>query len=708
MNELDVLKRKIERERLARKQAESILEQKSLELFEVNARLTKFNEELETLVELRSAQLLSSEMRYRSMIENMELGILEVDNHGFISEAHDRFCTMTGYTREELIGQNAKDLLLVPEFEPVMKLQHDQRQRGNAGSYEIKLRRKDGSEAWVLISGAPFYDENGDISGTAGIHYDITERKELENDLRVARVQAEKAQRAEHEFLANMSHEMRTPLNSIIGMTQMLLSGELSEEQQNITGIISHSSQLLLSLINDILDVSKLDAGSVSVQTDEFDLTELLENIRSTFAIKSREKDIQVGLNITGEPLTYVKGDSMLLNQILMNLVGNAEKFTDHGNLDIEANVETLPNKHLVSITVRDTGVGIPAEQLPFIFDKFHQVTRTSTKRHGGTGLGLAITHKILNILGSEIKVLSEPGKGSEFSFTLESSITDRHINPTTRDITNWSVATNVQQRKVLVAEDNELNQRYIDMLFKKVGMAYRIVSNGQEAIDQCQTESFDLILMDIQMPDVDGLQASTAIRKSGINTTTPIVALSAMTLNGYRELLDEAGIDDYLPKPFTPKEFYAMIGYYLGDRDGMNSGSEETDPVSQPFQFSDELDQAILWDSYGDDLDYALDIFLTFRQNIEGEMIYLKSLRNEADLPKLYRVLHRLKPTFQMVGLPELTQHFRQAEQQAMNGNLAVLDELELLCDLVKRQLPLIDREIERMNHALYPQYAA
>ncbi|MBI1304977.1 MAG: PAS domain S-box protein [Bacteroidetes bacterium] len=643
-------------------------------------------------------ELRKSEMKYRSMIENMELGIMEVDNHGIILNAYDRFCEMSGYSRQELVGQNAEELLLVPEFKAVMDLQHQQRSKGIADTYEIKLKRKDGEEIWVLISGAPFYNESGEVAGTAGIHYDITERKNLERDLQEARLKAEKAQMAEHEFLANMSHEIRTPLNSIIGMTHILKESPLNDEQHDLVKIITHSSRLLHSLINDILDVSKLEAGSVIIRNEDFNLLEILENIQNTFSVKAREKNIEVSLDINGQLDELVNGDPLLINQILMNLVGNAEKFTDQGKICIET--EILPSESDDQIQVRfaihDSGIGISQEQLPHIFDKFHQAAMSSTKRHGGTGLGLTITQKLLQLLGSEVSVTSEEEKGSTFSFTISFGKTGKLIRTKEKTGNEWELHASVRSKRALVAEDNKLNQKYLDMLLAKVGINYDLAENGAEAIQMAAQNSYDIILMDIQMPGVDGFEATARIREITRYNDVPIIALSAMTMSSHISQLEEAGLDDLLPKPFTPRDLYTILNYYLG------YGSVEPEPefTESEFHFSKELDRQLLIDSYDNDIEYAADIFSTFLSNTPDELKRVQEFIKQNKTAEIRTIIHRIKPTFQMVGLPAISVMCSDAEKLADEKNEDFMLKVNEITDAFESTRSLIISELERMQN--------
>jgi PAS domain S-box-containing protein len=404
-----------------------------------------------------------SEEKYRGIMNNMELGLLEVDNNQIIIRAYDSFCQMTGYTKEELVGESAPELLSYHDFDKVLSQNKSKRKKGSASSYELQLKKKDGNQLWVIISDAPIFGDDGEVVGSVGIHYDITERKLLEQELEKAKSIAEQARQSEKQFLANMSHEIRTPLNAIIGMTHLLFDTRPNKQQYDYLDILKTSADFLLTLISDLLDMAKIEAGKVEVQNQPFDLGGLLRTTQRLFQIKIQNRPIEINLMIDGRITGIYVGDDLILNQILLNLIGNAEKFTEKGSIDITVKQKKQDEVFdWIEFKIEDTGSGIPEEKVDLIFQKFKQVN-TQGHKHKGTGLGLAITKQLVEVQGGVISVDSEEGVGSTFTFMLPYKKSETEVLPKIHEI--QIAPKNLKGSWILVAEDNIMNQKYISSL---------------------------------------------------------------------------------------------------------------------------------------------------------------------------------------------------------------------------------------------------
>ena len=618
-----------------------------------------------------------SEEKYRGIIENMELGLLEVDTNDVIVRAYPRFCAMVGYTEPELVGKSAIDIFLVPEFLPVLKKQSQERAKGIAGVYEVQIYKKGRVPIWVLISGAPILDTEDRVVGSLGIHYDITKQKDLQRDLEDARRSAEAAQEAEKQFLANMSHEIRTPLNAIIGMSHLLYDTQPSPEQREYLDILKNSAEMLRALISDVLDLSKIRAGHLEVQEKEFDLLGVVRSLVKSAQL--RLEDSPVGITAHFDPTikNLVIGDDLLLHQIMSNLLGNAEKFTERGKIvvSVQRMSEAAPignrtdgsaqtDRTLYEIAVSDTGIGIPPEKHALIFQSFRQVDGDIKRKFGGTGLGLAITRQIVEMQGGTIEVDSELGKGSTFRVRLPYRDTSK---PIAEDDT-----TEPQQRLlhakgkcVLVVEDNYMNRKYIGALLQKWGIAHTFAHNGKEGVELARQRPFDLVLMDIQMPEMDGYEACIAIRQTANpNIHTPIVALTASALLSQKDKAFAAGMDDYLSKPFKPVQLFEKIERFCGSP-ADNTGLEAATP-SGTFQFHPRLHSPTLAELYGEDLEYAQEMFEVFLKNTRLEFDRLRPLLEKNQWADLARLAHKIKPTFAMIGLPDLEEQMQALETAA------------------------------------------
>ncbi len=634
-----------------------------------------------------------SEEKYRGIMNNMELGLFEVDTNQIIVRAYDRCCQMLGYTEEEMVGKNASDLLVPAEFVDVVNRQQEERQKGQAGSYELQLIKKDGSRIWVLVSGVPILDEHGVIVGSMGIHYDMTERKQLEQELAKAKHFAEEAQQAEKQFFANMSHEIRTPLNAIIGMSHLLFDTQPTNQQREYIDILKTSADFLHSLISDLLDMTKIEAGRIEIHARPFDLAGLLRSTQKVFQMKLQSRPISVDVMLDTRITDDFIGDDVMLNQILMNLVGNAEKFTEEGQIQIMAKVKKEEElKHWIEFTVSDTGVGIPNEKLDLVFQKFKQVNPHGYK-HKGTGLGLAITKELVEIQGGTISVRSQVGYGSTFTFTLpytKSLIPSEQKGNTDKQLV---LVDELKTCSVLIVEDNLMNQTYIGSLLTKWNIPYTMASDGKQAVEKAKNQLFDIILMDIQMPIMNGYEATVAIRSThNPNQHVPIIALTASAMLDHKSVAMEAGMNDFLTKPFEPNQLLAVLQRFAPTAPMDNDGC---------ILFDKSLDRRRLSELYGTDTAYASEMFPMFLTDVVPDIRKLPSLCLEQNWPDLASTAHKLKPTLGMVGLSWLEEKMRHLEKSALQG--ADKKGLEVYChdfmEEIDKVLPILETELQKLS---------
>ncbi|MFY7909483.1 MAG: ATP-binding protein [Emticicia sp.] len=705
--EVEILKRKIEREKKARLEAEKLLEAKALDLYQANENLKKLNESLEKLVQDRTQALQYSEEKYRGIIENMDLGLIEVDNDDVIAKAYKSFCELTGYEENELIGKNASNFLLPEEdFKRVIAEQNANRLDGKTGVYEIPIKKKNGEIIWVIVSGAPIIDSNGKVIGSVGIHLDITDRKRTQEALEEARKVAEDARRAEKRFLANMSHEIRTPINAIIGMTHLLYDTNPNKKQVEYLSAINYSADLLLNLVSDVLDISKIEAGEMKLTEQTFSLKDLINSTLQTFRLRLQGKDVKLIFEFDEEIENDVIGDSTFLTQILMNLLSNSVKFTEKGKIGVQVSLLCKLGDFLMTeIKVFDTGIGISPQSLGRIFDSFKQADQDVKIKYGGTGLGLAIVKQLVNIHGGEISAESTLNEGTTFTFTLP--LKDSKQKNQKLHAISASVSEDWKNYHVLVVEDNLINQKYVEGLLLKWKMSYKIANHGIEALDFIKNEDFDIILMDIRMPEMDGYETTMAIRQleGNHNQHIPIIALTASALSDEVDYAFEIGMNSYLTKPFTPDQLREVLEQRLqlnphreitSDEEVKNENIKIEHPSAPISLQADYLTKV-----YGNDRKYAAAMFDLFLRTVPKQFTSFKKIIEEQNITEIGKLAHQLKPSFTMVGLPEMTQMLQVLEKKAKNNEdyAGIKETYHEIEHVFNQKIGLIEKECEMLN---------
>ena len=652
-------------------------------------------------------QLLNLE-KFKAMVTNLNLGLLVVDNDDIITKVFPSFEVLTGYSESELVGKRANDILL-RKGDVISNLQIKEqrilRGKDQSSVYEIPIVAKNGEEIWVTISGSPLYDSNGVRIGSIGIHLDITRQKKLQKSLQKAREESDRSKRAEERFLAKMSHEIRTPLNAVIGMSYLLSETEINKEQEEYVEVISRSGNLLLNLINDILDYSKVNSGQIQVRQTPTDLGVMLSDLTQTFRLKTQGGSglvkIVSYLNIDN---SLVLTDETLLNQVFMNLLSNSEKFTREGEIRIGAKVLSKSKSAITyQFTVSDTGSGIAAERLDAIFQEFVQEEGVFLNSSDGTGLGLAITKRIVELLDGKIWVESTLKVGTSIHVVLPFQRIEKVEME--KDITNKQQSIEefdniLNSVSVLVAEDNAMNQTYIGRILDKIGVYYEIVENGQQAQENCKRQKFNVIFMDIFMPILDGFEATENIRNTeNPNKNTPIYALTSSAVVQHKKRAHQAGMNGFISKPFHPNEIKQVlveISKLIKHKTHKSSVQQEL-----AFSFNQAFDQYSLQMYYDGDIEYALEIFNIFIVQLEESLPMLIESLKGGQPENVRKIVHKLKPTFTMVGFPKTTTYFEVWEKEldkGMIGNKAMQKWLDVKTEIENID-SLVKQEIKRMK---------
>ncbi len=587
---------------------ESMVTERTAQLQEINSELEETNAMLEEEISERiktEIALRKSEELYRSVYENSPLAFGIWDNEFRFMDWNRRAEELFGWSREEVLGRRFVDFLVPPEIRAsIVDVATDILISGIERVTANENVTKDGRILFCEWNNSLLHDENGKLIGVislgmdktesiktekalleakeqaeaanerlyninAALKKEISDRMEVEAALRRAKTEAEQANIAKSNFLANMSHEIRTPMNGIIGMTDMTLMTDLNEDQREYLNIVKSSTRSLLRVLNDILDYSKIEAGKVDLEKLPFDIRETVNEVMDLFAIAANQKGLYIKLNIDNNIPQKLVGDSVRLRQVLSNLVGNGIKFTHSGGVNISMDADgKFDNNMKLKVVVSDTGIGIPGNKLDKLFKRFSQVDDTNTRQFGGTGLGLAISQKLVEMMDGQIWVESREGEGSSFYFTANFGLVDEDtaLNGTEVKKSEDLQIKNAGIKKVLLVEDDEVSRTLAIILLSKKGMQVVSAENGKIALDIYERERFDLILMDVNMPQMDGYTATAAIRakEKGANTHTPVIAMTAYALSGDREKCIASGMDDYITKPIDINELFRVLDNWL------------------------------------------------------------------------------------------------------------------------------------------------
>ncbi|RYD82396.1 MAG: response regulator [Sphingobacteriales bacterium] len=533
-----------------------------------------------------------------------------------------------------------------------------------------------GDDSCVFIMSPPHKIQEHLEKFHTGKHYKQAEayevptffdRKRVEEEMQRSRLLAEESAKSKSDFIANISHELRTPLGAILGFTDMLKKTTLNPVQLEYLEAVNSSGNNLLAIINDILDLSKIDAGKFIIESLPFSIHELLHSVRVMFETKARQKGIEFTCGIDEKIDAVVEGDPMRLTQVLMNLIGNAIKFTEKGGVYV--NCELLKSEAdfiEVMFRITDTGIGIDADKTATIFERFTQADNNITRKYGGTGLGLAITKQLIELQGGHIDVKSTKGHGTVFCFTISYKKTTEEINFSSQIIDNGSSFFETVKR-LLVVEDNLMNQKLATLILEANGLEVSVAANGTDAIAVLKQESFDVILMDIQMPVMDGYEA-TRILRNDLGISTPVIAMTAHALAGEKEKCISAGMNDYISKPYKEAELLAKIRQLNFVETG-----------TPPTKATGIIDFSFLKKQTKNNKKFIAEMVAIFIQQHPKDLTALKNAIETKDFLSIYKITHTIRNSIVFFGLEQkIEEPLMQMEKLARDENAA--EQIEIL----------------------------
>ena len=637
----------------------------------------------------------------REAFDHMAEGLIIMDRHGAIMMANSKFGGLVGIEPENLTGQNCSTFPWLETEE--LPWETAVRMQTSVSNLTLQIVDQEEVLRTFSVSAAPVFAGNRTCRGVMVTFDDITSLEEHKLELIEARKAADAANEAKSNFLSRMSHEIRTPMNAIIGYADILRQGvQNPTDQKQYLSTIHSSGEHLLTLINDILDLSKIEAGQMTLEKRPFSIANLLTQVLATLKLKTDQKNLELTLKIEGSIPAQVVNDETRLRQVLINIIGNAVKFTKQGGIMVAARMTSCGK--LLQFDIADTGVGIPQDALATIFKPFSQADDSVTRKFGGTGLGLAICRELSESMGGSISVKSEEGVGTVFSFTIDPGVLNEQTqwidDQTCKQVVVSEKAqplnhNRFKQRHILLVDDGHTNRKLAGLILSRLGLTYEEACNGKEAIEKIAVDHFDVVLMDISMPVMDGLTAAGLLRKHGI--TTPMVALTALASPEERQRCLDGGFTDFLPKPIRTEKLIEILQQFIpldetAAQDEVSKTANEhsielREPASE--EILDEDDYLVLPERVQSTLgmDEALkDIVIEYVDRLRARIGEFAETWQAGDLSKLQELAHWLAGSASTVGFEEFVKPAKELEHSDGSDPQRIEQLIQFLNDLTGR----------------------
>ncbi len=635
----------------------------------------------------------------QSILDNTPILVYVKDVEGRYLLSNKKYNEVFNYKELEIIGKTDFDLVCQEkaaryhEIDLMVISEKKPFEREETIDYN-------GKKLNLLVIKFPLFDQNNEVYGIGGIATNITERVMYREQLIEAKSKAENAEQVQELFLANMSHEIRTPMNGIIGMTNLILDTHLDDEQKDFVNIIKNSSDNLLVLINDILDISKIKAGKMNIEKIDFSLRKTVESTLSSFRNKIKANGLKLRVSVDMSVPDMLIGDPFRLNQILTNLVSNALKFTSQGEINLEVNLLNKNENEIdLAFIVNDTGIGIESDKMNHIFENFSQAELDTTRKFGGTGLGLSITKQLIELQGGTINVSSTIGEGSTFKVAIKYQLSEAVNKSIIPVIKQNSVANeSLFGKRVLIVEDNLTNQKVIFHILHKAGLEPDLADNGKEAIKLIEDGFvYDLIIMDLQMPEMNGYETTIYIREK-LKLDIPIIAMTASALRNEKIKCLEIGMNEYLTKPFVPAELFKQLRNYLVNKteEEIKENEEKHPESKKPYCLNYLLEM--------EDLDFLQEVIQIFLDTTPDSLSEIRQSIFEKNWVMVYEKAHKFKSSLGILQLNKMLTMLSQIELDAKEErNLSRISEnLDSVEDLYLELIPMLENEIENAKQLL------